>query len=286
MGRELAIQLASEGCHVAICDLSDDTMQSAAEAARAAAPASDVRISTHSADVSDHAAMHVFRDEVLRAHDSEHINVLFNNAGIGGGGSVVSDDPAAWERCFNVCWGGVYNGVRAFMPALVASDEGWIINTSSVNGLWASIGPDRPHTAYSAAKFAVRGFTEALITDMRVSAPHIGVSVVMPGHIGTSIVENSLRHGARGDITDDERSMVDVASSMFRDNAPMSAADAATVILDGVRAGRWRILVGDDAHRLDVALRADPEGAYDPEFDSGLFSNLTEAADQLPGRDD
>ena len=79
------------------------------------------------------------------------------------------------------------------MPLLVASDDGYLVNTSSVNGFWASLGPGNPHTAYSAAKFAVKGFSEALIEDFRVNAPHVKVAVVMPGHIGTDIVSNSRR---------------------------------------------------------------------------------------------
>ena len=79
------------------------------------------------------------------------------------------------------------------MPMLLASDEGYIVNTSSVNGFWASVGPDVSHTAYSAAKFAVKGFTEALITDLRLNAPHVKCSVVMPGHIGTSIASTLLK---------------------------------------------------------------------------------------------
>ena len=99
---------------------------------------------------------------------------------------------------FNVCWGGVYHGVRTFLPLLVRSTEARIVNTSSVNGFWATIGPETSHTAYSAAKFAVKGFSEALITDLRLTAPNVGVSVVMPGHIGTSIVFNSGSYlGAR-----------------------------------------------------------------------------------------
>ena len=136
------------------------------------------------------------------------------------------------------------------------------MNTSSVNGFWASIGPDRPHTAYSAAKFAVKGFSEALITDLRVNAPHVKVSVVMPGHIGTSIVANSMRHGSH-ELDMESAEMVKMMSDMFRDQAPMTAAEASAVILDGVRHDRWRILVGEDAQRLDAAVRADPEAAYD-----------------------
>src|SRR5207342_2297469 len=98
-----------------------------------------------------------------------------------------------WERTFNICWGGVYLGVRVFLPMLMKAAEGHIVNTSSVNGFWASVGMGVSHTAYSAAKFAVKGFTEALMNDLRLNAPHLKCSVVMPGHIGTSIVSNSRR---------------------------------------------------------------------------------------------
>jgi NAD(P)-dependent dehydrogenase (short-subunit alcohol dehydrogenase family) len=158
----------------------------------------------------------------------------------------------------------------------MAADEGHIVNTSSVNGFWASIGPDRPHTAYSAAKFAVKGFSEALITDLRVNAPHVKVSVVMPGHIGTSIVENSMRHGVT-ELDFEATELMQTVSTMFREHAPMTAAEASAVILDGVRTERWRILVGDDAHDLDEAVRADPEAAYD---------GLTLGPGLLPDRDE
>src|SRR5205085_3439266 len=118
---------------------------------------------------------------------------------------------ASWDRTFGIVWGGVYNGCRAFVPLLVASDDGHLINTSSVNGFYVHIGVGNPHTAYSAAKFAVKGFSEALLEDFRVNAPHVNVSVVMPGHIGTDIVINSrLAHGG-GDpdeMTDEEVSEV------------------------------------------------------------------------------
>jgi len=261
MGRELVVQLASEGCHVAMCDMSIEEMAESRRLALEAAPDGTV-VTTHVCDVSDEPSMLAFRDAVVDQHSTEHINLLFNNAGIGGGGSVITDERDVWERTFNVCWGGVYLGVRSFMPLLIASDEGHIINTSSVNGFWASIGPDRPHTAYSAAKFAVKGFSEALITDLRVNAPHVKVSVVMPGHIGTSIVENSMRHG-RHELDMETTEMVKLMSDMFRDQAPMTAAEASAEILDAVRNDRWRILVGDDARKLDAAVRANPEIAYE-----------------------
>jgi NAD(P)-dependent dehydrogenase (short-subunit alcohol dehydrogenase family) len=280
MGRELAVQLAAAGAHVSMCDLSELNMAETAALARAAAPASDIRISTHTCDVSDEAAMLVFRDEVLASHDVEHVNLLFNNAGLSGGGSIFTDTRESWDRCFDVCFHGVRWGTLAFLDALVKSDDGHIVNTSSVNGFWASIGADRPHTAYSAAKFAVKGFTEALMTDLAVNAPHVKASVVMPGHIGTSIVQNSMHFGARA-LTDEEKELMKIADQMFHDMAPMTAAQAATVILDGVRDGRWRILVGEDAHALDAAVRADPERAYEPGFGEMLFAELRAASDQL-----
>lgn len=287
MGRELVIQLAREGCSVAACDVIPDTLAETAKlAANEAKPG--VKITTHTCDVADAAQMDKFRDEVMREHDTDHVNLVFNNAGVGGGGSFIAGPREEWDRVFGICWGGVYNGARAFVPLLVASDNGYLINTASVNGFWASLGPGNPHTAYSSAKFAVKGFSEALIEDFRVHAPHVKVAVVMPGHIGTEIINNSRRiHGGRepDDMTaqdlaearrqmtsrgfpadsasdDDIRNMLKGMASMFRDNAPVSAAQAATVILDGVRAGKWRILVGDDAHALDQAVRADPEAIY------------------------
>jgi hypothetical protein len=290
MGRELARQLSAEGCHVAMCDVSAENMAETTELCLADAP-SGTRVTSFVADVSSEAALQAFRDHVAAEHQTDHLHLLFNNAGIGGGGSFVDDARDEWETTFNVCWGGVYLGCRTFMPMLVAAPEAHIVNTSSVNGFWASLGPNIPHTAYSAAKFAVKGFTEALITDLRVNAPHVKASVVMPGHIGTSIVINSgkffgrdpkeLTHeqlddvrqrlGRRGlDVSsasdDDLRVGMQMQAEMFRDAAPTTAAQAATVILDGVRAERWRILVGDDAVSLDELVREHPTQAYSDEF--------------------
>ena len=276
MGRELVRQLTAEGCHVALCDLSVEEMAETKRLALAEAPDGTV-VTTHVCDVSDEASQLAFRDAVVTQHQTDHVDLLFNNAGIGGGGSMITDPREVWERTFNVCWGGVYLGVRTFLPLVIASEEGHIVNTSSVNGFWASIGPNRPHTAYSAAKFAVKGFSEALITDLRVNAPHVKVSVVMPGHIGTSIVENSMRHGAQ-ELDMETAEMVQLMSDMFRDQAPMTPAEASTEILDGVRQDRWRILVGDDARKLDAAVRANPEIAYE----SLTLGDLTSSAEGTP----
>lgn len=285
IGRALVRQLAAAGVHVAMCDVSDAHMAESRSEALAAAPAG-TRITCHRADVSQEPQVLAFRDAVKAAHEADHIHLLFNNAGTAGGGAFVNGSRADWERTFNVDWFGVYFCARAFMPLLVAAPVGAIVNTSSVNGFWASLGPDTPHTAYSAAKFAVKGFTEALVTDLRVNAPHVSAHVVMPGHIGTSIALNTydarqmpaavvavmrqrmVKAGAPvADASDDTiRDLMHQRAVDFRDKAPTSAEQAATIILDGVRAGRWRILVGEDAERLDMMVRNAPEEAYEPAF--------------------
>ena len=293
MGRSLCQALVNAGCHIALCDVVEENMAETKALFEAANSA--VRVSTHICDVSVEADMLRFQTEVAAVH-GETIDLLFNNAGIGGGGGFVSGDREEWEKTFSVCWYGVYYGCRAFLPMLLASEEGHIINTSSVNGFWASLGPTVPHTAYAAAKFAVKGFSEALITDLRLNAPHIAVSVVMPGHIGTSIAINSgkiLGHTpplemseteikevrerlmsqpgpmseAIMNVSDDQlRTLMHHRGIEFRDNAPMTADQAADVILAGVKAKQWRILVGEDAERLDERVRQNPWNVYELDF--------------------
>src|ERR1700723_2070711 len=195
MGRELVRQLAAQGCSVATCDLNADAVAATAAMAGEGAPA-DVRVTSHMCDVSDEAWVLRFRDELLQEHNSDHVDLVFNNAGTGGGESFVKSDREVWERVFATDWWGVYYCTRAFLPLLIASGDGVLVNTSSVNGLWAALGPGMPNTAYATAKFAVRGFSEALIEDLRSNAPQVRVAVVMPGHVGTDIIANSLR--ARG----------------------------------------------------------------------------------------
>jgi len=275
-----------------MCDLAAEGMAETVRLCEAAGLPQGLRVTTHIADVSDVAQMERFRDEVADRHATDRIHLLFNNAGIGGGGSLIVNSREEWERTFNICWGGVYNCTRAFLPMLQNAEEGHIVNTSSINGFWASVGPRIPHTAYSAAKFAVKGFTEALITDLRINAPHIKCSVVMPGQIGTSIRANTrkIHSGDREDaidaaglaqarerfgllgrdvsqLSDDQlRDLVAQLERRFRDEALTSAVQAATIILDGVKANRWRILVGADAHKIDEMVRRSPERAYDIAF--------------------
>src|SRR6185295_14262874 len=283
MGRELARQLVAEGCNVAMCDVSEAAMAETKRLCEVEKLPQGLRVTTHVADVSIEDHLKRFRDELAEQQKTDRIHLLFNNAGIGGGGSLFTNTREQWERTFNICWGGVYLGVRTFLPMLVAADEAHIVNTASVNGFWASIGMNQAHTAYSSAKFAVKGFTEALINDLRLHAPHVKCSVVMPGHIGTSIISNSRRVQS-GDgserLNADEVSDGDIQAAFaervrsFREDAPTTAAQAAKIILDGVKAEKWRILVGADAHRIDERVRQSPESAYEVDFFQALAADV------------
>jgi len=302
MGRELARQLAAQGCSVAACDLNPDTMTETVALAEAVAPPG-VRVTGHTCDVAYEAQVLRFRDELLAEHASDHVDLVFSNAGAGGGESFVKSEREVWERIFAIDWWGVYYCARAFLPLLIAGGDGVLVNTSSVNGFWAALGPGMMNNAYATAKFAVRGFTEALIEDLRTNAPGVRVALVMPGHVGTNIIRNSfIARGlpapehlsdaqveelippdareklaeagmlSQGAAAEDMRQMLVRMSNDFRDKAPVSAAQAATIILDGVRAGTWRILIGQDAKMLDERVRAKPAAAYDY---AELFAGLT-----------
>jgi NAD(P)-dependent dehydrogenase (short-subunit alcohol dehydrogenase family) len=144
MGRELVRQLVTEGCHVATCDILEGGPAETVQLCEAAGLPQGLRITTHKADVSHEPDVLRFRDAVATQHATDRIHLLFNNAGIGGGGSMIAHERAEWERTFNICWGGVYLSTRAFLPMLRHADTGHIINTSSVCGFWASLGPTIP----------------------------------------------------------------------------------------------------------------------------------------------
>ena len=275
------------------------------------AASSGNKVSAHRCDVALEADVLAFRDAVLREHATDHVELLFNNAGVAGGGSFIKDAREQWERTFNVCWFGVYHCTRAFLPLLIASQKACIINVSSINGIFA-VDRSGPHTAYSTAKFAVKGFSEALLSDLRLNAPHVSLLLVMPGQIGTSIVTNTLRaHGFKepkqmtaaelgglrlwltarnvphDTLTDEEvRQVAQARFDEFRDTAPLSPAQAAEQILSAVHSGRWRLLVGEDAKLIDQVARENPEGLYDLDVMLELAGRLTrmrEAAKKARG---
>lgn len=248
IGRELVLRLVEQGAHVAVCDVDRKRLGTTVRHARAVNP--KVRVSTHVVDVTDEASVDRLVTEVARTHECEAIHVLFNNAGVVGGGSFVAGPREEWEQTFAVSWFGVYHCTRAFLPMLLAADRGAVVNTASVNALWASLGPGSTHTAYSSAKFAVRGFTESLLGDFRAHAPHLTAVLVLPGHVRTSMPAPP-------------RSWRRALGSLFAHYEPVPSAVAAAAILEAVRDGRWRVVIGEDAEAVDERVRADPWTAYD-----------------------
>ncbi len=307
IGRAISQQLVAQGCHVAICDIVSTTLEETIELCRRNNPLG-ANVTGFVCDVANEVQVQRFCQDVRERHSTDYINLLVNNAGISGGGSFIESTREDWERTFNICWSGVYLVTRTFLPLLLNSTEGHLVNMSSANALRAVLGGHIPHTAYSAAKFAVRGFSEALIHDFRFNAPHLNVSVVMPGAVGTEIMTNSSRilgHNQPKDWTDEEVSQVlerwkisgiDQPQNMDANevraagekeiedsrNIGLTPEKAASIILEGVKKKTWRILVGQDTESLDDLVRESPETAYDPDFVyrwRKAYSSLTTSAD-------
>jgi NAD(P)-dependent dehydrogenase (short-subunit alcohol dehydrogenase family) len=307
IGRELVRQLAAAGCSVATCDLNPDTIAVTAATTWAAA-SPGVRVTGHACDVSDEAQVQRFRDELLEQHASDHVDLVFSNAGVAGGSSFVKDSRQEWERTFAINWQGVYFCARTFLPLLIASGDGVLVNMSSVAGFWATAGNGVPLTAYCASEFAIKGFSEALIPDLRANAPQVRVVVVMPGQVNTGMAENSRRALGQPDVeqlsdaelmeqipkeaqtvliamgllpeafsAEDLRRAIPRIKDAFKDQGFLPA-QAATIILDGVRSGAWRILVGDEAKMLDEQVRANPEAPFNYEDYPEYYRPLIEQA--------
>ena len=308
IGRELTRQLAGQGCSVAACDLNADAVAVTAATVWAGAQPG-VAVTGHVCDVSDEAQVLRFRDELLEQHASDHVDLVFSNAGVFGGASFVKDSREEWERTFAINWRGVYFCARTFLPLVIASGDGVLVNIGSVAGFWATAGSGTPISAYCTSEFAIKGFSEALIEDLRSNAPQVRVVVAMPGVVNTDISENSRRAlglAAWDQLSDaellellpdntratliamgllPEDFTADDLRQMIRRMKPelqgkgFTAARAATIILDGVRSGAWRILVGDEATMLDEQVRANPEAPFDYENYAEMYGPLIAKAE-------
>jgi NAD(P)-dependent dehydrogenase (short-subunit alcohol dehydrogenase family) len=180
IGRALAIELAARGCDLALADRDEAGLRMVA-----AEIGSPRRVTLHRVDVSDAAEISDFADQAIAAHPA--LNVLINNAGVALRGSFEEIDQAQMEWLFNINFWGVVHGTRAFLPYLKTRSEAHIVNLSSIFGIVAPPG----QSAYAAAKFAVRGFSESLRHELAVAGSAVRLSVVHPGGIATSIARNS-----------------------------------------------------------------------------------------------
>ena len=242
IGQALAIELGRSGAKLAISDV--DTEGLAATEERLTAIGTPVKADR--LDVTEREAFVLYADAVKKHYGT--VNQIYNNAGISFMGSIEACQFKDIERVMDVDYWGVVNGTKVFLPHLIASGDGHVVNVSSVFGLLAVPGQG----AYNAAKFAVRGFTEALRQEMIVAGHPVKVTCVHPGGIKTAIAANS----AAVEGLDQE----ELAKYFDKRLASTSAQKAARVILDGVRRNKARVLVGNDAKALDLLARVTGSG--------------------------
>jgi NAD(P)-dependent dehydrogenase (short-subunit alcohol dehydrogenase family) len=247
MGRALAVELARRGCHLALSDIDDAKLEESAALARG----SGVKVTTRIVNVAVKDEVYAWAEEVSRAHGK--CNLIFNNAGVSYGATVAGSEYDNFEWIFGINFWGVVYGTKAFLPLLEAAGEGHIVNTSSVFGLIGFPG----QSTYNATKFAVRGFTEALRTELEITRSPIGVTCVHPGGIKTNIARASRMHESLKDlgVGDLEGGRVDFEKA-FR----VTAEDAALAMLRGVERNKRRVLIGKDARALDMLQRILPSG--------------------------
>ncbi len=247
IGRALAIELAARGCDLALADRDEAGL---AAVAAEIGKASSRKVSVHRVDVSEPGQIADFAKAAIAAHPD--LNILVNNAGVALLGQFSEIDQAQMDWLMNINFWGVVHSTRAFLPHLAMQREAHIVNLSSIFGIVAPPG----QTAYAAAKFAVRGFSESLRHELQMAASPVHLSVVHPGGVLTNIVRNS-RAGVG--VTDNERRAQSI--ERFDAIAKTTPRDAALRIIQGIEKNQPRILIGSDARFMDLLQRLLP-GTY------------------------
>lgn len=245
MGRELALELARRGCHLALSDIDTAGLAATAALARAANPG--VRVTTTTLDVAERKAVLAWADQA--ATDHGRVNLVFNNAGVALSALAESARPEDFEWIMGINFWGVVWGTQAFMPHLRASGDGHVVNTSSLFGLMAM----PLNGCYNAAKFAVRGYTEALRMELELTGAPVSATCVHPGGVRTAIARN-----ARMDPSATRLTGVDADAARRRFDKLLdatSAPSAALQILRAVERNQRRVLVGRDARFADKLVR-------------------------------
>lgn len=240
IGRAVAVSLAQRGCHLALADINEAGLLETLHLVRA----QGLRVSSHLLDVSSREQVAAFPAAVLAEHPG--VDLLVNNAGVALGGTFAEVSDEDFEWLFGINFWGVLRMTRAFMPLLQASDDARLVNLSSVYGIVAPAG----QSAYSASKFAVRGFSEALRHELEGS--NVGVTVVHPGGVATSIADNA-RIPAGADPVEVERRRA-VQNKLLT----MPPARAGEIIVRGIERRKKRVLVGMDAEAVSLLARILP----------------------------
>ena len=241
IGRALAVDLATRGAHLALSDVDEAGLAETVTLAEGRG----VKVTSQRLDVADRDAVHAWADAVVADHGK--VNLIFNNAGVAVGATVegMSYEDYDWLMAINL--GGVVNGTKAFLPHLKASGEGHVVNISSVFGLLSI----PTQSAYNAAKFAVRGFTDALRMELEIEGAPVSSTTVHPGGIKTNIAKNARLDASIGDVVDDPST----ATADFEKAFITTPEKAARQILAAVQRNRRRALIGPDAKVLDLVSR-------------------------------
>ncbi|GAA4006672.1 SDR family NAD(P)-dependent oxidoreductase [Sphingomonas humi] len=247
IGRGITLALARRSCHLAIADVD------AAGLAETAALLKGVHVTTHVLNVTDREACLALPAAVLAGHG--RVDLLVNNAGVAIGGTFEQVDEADFDWLMQVNFHAVVRLTRAFLPHLKQSDKARIVNMSSLFGLIAPPG----QSAYCAAKFAVRGFSESLRRELEEARSSVGVSIVHPGGVATSIARNARPPRY---ISSEEAKAMLADKARFEKLLSLSPFDAGEIIVSGIEKERARILVGKDARIAALIERIAPVGYW------------------------
>jgi NAD(P)-dependent dehydrogenase (short-subunit alcohol dehydrogenase family) len=251
IGRALAIELASRGCHVALSDIDEEGLAETVVLVEQAARTAPVKVSSAHVDVADRDAVESWAADVVA--EFGHVNLIFNNAGVALSANVTAMGYDSFRWLMDINFWGVVNGTLAFLPHLKASGDGHVVNISSVFGLLGI--PSQ--SAYNAAKFAVRGFTDALRTELDIERCGVSATTIHPGGIRTNIARNArFEFAEHEEAVDAEQAAVD-----FEKLTRTTPEKAAKLIIGAVEKNKRRALIGPDAHLFDAAARLSPRGS-------------------------
>lgn len=254
IGRALAADLARRGAHLALSDIDEVGLAETV----AQCEGRGVKVTSQRLDVADRAAVFAWADQVVVDHGK--VNLVFNNAGVALAATVAGESYEDFEWLMGINFWGVVHGTKAFLPHLEASGDGHVVNLSSVFGLVSIPG----QSAYNAAKFAVRGFTDSLRMELEIQGSCVSSTTVHPGGIKTNIAR-----AARSDPSMDELAGGEGAAEEFEKLFLTSPRKAARQILKAVERDKRRVLVGPDAKLFDLFARL-PAGLYQRGLVNGM----------------
>ena len=272
IGRALAINLADQGCSLALVDWNEESLEETKQIVRK----KNISVSTHVFDIRDSEKIKELPEKILNIHNQ--IDVVINNAGVSVIGSVDEVDQNDWDWGLDILLHSVIHMTTAFLPYLEKRPEAAIVNTSSIFGLFSV----PKQSIYNVGKFGVKAFTESLSLELEISESPVDAYCVFPGHIGTNIYSSSRfksfeQDDAGAAVFGTNASTIEEAGIQFKQNAPSTPDYAAKVILKNIKKKNKRILIGFDARFYDLMSRLFPKRflkiIWILPFFRGLFSS-------------